>query len=238
MFKPGICPDPIGKIEDYWTKQVIPIPCKRWSCPHCSSWMKKRILDRISLGFGRDSRQYFFFSLSDHKHPEDISIHLNQLFTNLKKKWKIDKYFWVKEFTPPSHDYIDRKGNLRRSVGGVKHVHGLISFIEKSPVKEEFRAMWLTANGDSYEIDYTEVNTYSPAGYMLKYITKSFQSELFGKNENRYMFSRNFPKLDKFKASSSFQFSPLDDEDREKIDLEIARRLEEYKQKHFDTDNW
>lgn len=237
-YYPGICPNPVRMLENYWTGKCIPVPCKKWTCPHCSRWMRKKILDRITLGFGKDSKEYYFMVLTDHIHPDDISKHFNHFRIYLNRSYQIDKYFWTKEFTPPAHNYLDRKGNLRRSVGGVKHMNVLLSFVDKVPEKQFLKDLWLASNGDSYEISFEKVNTYSPAGYMMKYVTKAFQDDLYMKNENRIMFSRSFPKLQQFKLDVAYSNRPLYEEEKTAIDIEIAKRIDAHKQKHFKTENW
>jgi uncharacterized protein CbrC (UPF0167 family) len=115
---------------------------------------------------------------------------------NLNCNYPIDRFVWVMELTPPSHSYTDWKGDSRVSVGGLRHFHGLMSFIDKIPSKPEFKAFWERAT--KYEANQTHferlTNVKSPAGYMAKYLTKALSSG-YHDRERRIGFSHNFPKL-------------------------------------------
>lgn len=189
------CPKPVGVVENYWTHDRARIACKRWDCPVCAFKIKMGILDRVALNFTQD-QDYYFLTLTDHLHPDDITKHQNHFMTVLKQNFNVDKTFWTKEYTPPSHDYTDWKGVTRRSVGGVKHLHELLSFNDNNiPSESEISDIWLRVNGDSYIVDLQKVNLRNPAGYMCKYMDKTFDDYQYLKNENRFQFSRNCLKV-------------------------------------------
>lgn len=84
-------------------------------------------------------------------------------------------FFWVKEFTQ----------------AGKMHMHVLIDqYVHWSKIKKAWK--WATY-GTSYVIHLTgskENGIYNPAGYMMKYITKTCKDERFGRKVRRYGFSR------------------------------------------------
>jgi hypothetical protein len=200
-----ICPRPIGTTTNYWSKITRNIACKKWSCPVCGNRMKFAILKRLALNFPKGS-DYFFWTLTDHMHPDDISDHFTLFMKNIRKRYKVDKSFWCKEYTPPSHAYRDARGIVRISVGNVKHLHGLTSFIGENPDELEISELWKMASTDSYVVKFEKVILRNPAGYMSKYLTKTFQDSLFMTKEQKYHFSRNCDKLEKPNASVGWSF--------------------------------
>lgn len=117
------------------------------------------------------------------EHESTMMDDLNNLLTQLRKQGYINTYFWVKEFTPASHEYVDKKGRKRMSEGNKRHIH-LIWFgryIHWSVIQQ----YW--SHGSNLEL----VNK-SPIRYLIKYLGDSQVQELFEKNERRYSSSRNF----------------------------------------------
>lgn len=84
-------------------------------------------------------------------------------------------FFWVKEFT--------EKGKI--------HMHVLIDqYVHISKIRKAWR--WAT-NGTSWIVHITGAKNegiHNPAGYMMKYITKTCGDSRFGIHERRYGFSR------------------------------------------------
>lgn len=99
------------------------------------------------------------------------------------------KYFWVKEFTPDSHEFIDDKGITRVSLGGERHLHILTDTRIGQKCLSNF---WKEiTGGESYICWIFQENCYNPAGYSTKYLTKAFQEAPYEENERRYAFSRH-----------------------------------------------
>ncbi|MFZ3059323.1 MAG: hypothetical protein WA102_06225 [Candidatus Methanoperedens sp.] len=237
------CPKPVGMVENHWTRELAPIACKSWDCPVCAFKIKMGLLDRVALNFGQYQDDYFL-TLTDHLHPADITKHQNHFMTVLKRTFDVDKTFWTKEYTPPSHPYTDWKGVTRLSVGGVAHLHELLSFNgDNIPSESEMSDIWLRANGDSYIVDLQKVNLRNPAGYMCKYMDKAFESYKYLKNENRYQFSRNCLKVPEFSGvgSTGWQYVSGSSDDlktQRAIDADLARvmRFELMRIKRLDSD--
>lgn len=109
----------------------------------------------------------------------------NNFKANLNN-WGIEfHFFWVKEYTPPSHEYTDARGRRRVSVGQQIHLHAIIDRHIPSAI---LKAAWKLSTDCSFIIDIRRVEGVInvPAGYMTKYLLKSAQSELFKKGEHRY----------------------------------------------------
>ena len=198
----GGCPHKIGFIRtsscDYYDISEIEgysLNCHMWGCPVCSKVLKNQLLDRIQLGL-QDKSEFYFFTLTSSYRDMDIKSSWNSMRGILRHNYPIDKFVWVMEITPPSHPYTDYKGDTRISVGGLRHFHGLISFVDKIPSKLEFKAFWLRAT--KYEADQIHFEKLwdikRPAGYMSKYVTKGLNSG-YKDRERRIGFSENFPKL-------------------------------------------
>lgn len=99
------------------------------------------------------------------------------------------RYFWVKEFTPEPHDYVDRHGVLRRSQGGERHLHILTDTrIGQKCLSRLWREV---TDGESYIVWINQTEIQNAAGYAMKYLTKGFETAPYDENERRYGFSRH-----------------------------------------------
>lgn len=121
-------------------------------------------------------------------HPDDkipIMNAFNNFRTNLNNWGYHFRYKWVKEHTPPSHQYLDKTGHLRTSRGNQVHLHILINIhIPASVLKKA----WALSTERSYIIHVMRASdsVQRPAGYMTKYLTKASNSRYFGKHEHRH----------------------------------------------------
>jgi hypothetical protein len=181
--------DNVSEIEGY------SLNCHQWDCSVCAKVLKNQLLDRIALGFTGVTDAYFFTVTSSYR-DMNIKASWNRLRGFLDYHYPVDLYVALMELTPPSHLYTDWKGVTRRSVGGLRHFHGLMSFIDKIPSKDEFGAFWLkSTKGDANQVHFDKLfDLRRPAGYISKYVTKALHSG-YRDRERRVMFSRNFPKL-------------------------------------------
>lgn len=180
------CPKPTYFINSV-THKIVSVPCGDWHCSVCAKKKaskiqrkatKQAIKHEINYGFAR------MLTLNLRTEDEKTMMEdLNNLLTQIRKQGYINTYFWVKEFTPPSHEYIDKKGRKRISEGEKRHIH-LIWFgryIHWTTINQ----YW--AHGSNLEL----VNK-SPIRYLIKYLGDSQVQNLFDKNERRYSSSRNF----------------------------------------------
>lgn len=196
------CQDKIGFVRtsscDYYDISEIEgysLNCHQWSCPFCAKVLKNQLLDRINLGL-QDKSDFYFFTLTSSYLDMDIKSSWNRFRAALYYNYPIDRFVWVMELTPPSHSYVDWKGVSRVSIGGLRHFHGLMSFVDKIPSKDEFGAFWERATKfEANQIHFEKLwDIKSPAGYMAKYVTKALYSG-YKDRERRIGFSQNFPKL-------------------------------------------
>jgi hypothetical protein len=181
--------DDISEIEGY------ALSCHMWDCPVCAKVLKNQLLDRIALGFNGVTDAFFFTVTSSYR-DMDIKASWVNMRHFLSYYYPVKHFVAIMELTPPSHLYTDWKGVTRRSVGGLRHFHGLISFVDKIPSKEEFGALWLkSTKGEANQVHFEKLyDLRRPAGYISKYVTKALHSG-YRDRERRVMFSRNFPKL-------------------------------------------
>jgi len=181
--------DDVLEIEGY------PLNCHQWKCSACSKVLRNQLLDRINLGL-QDKSDFYFMTLTSSYRDMNIKSSWHRFHVRMNYKFPIDRFVWLMELTPPSHVYEDWKGDKKVSVGGLRHFHGLISFVDKIPSEEEFKAYWERAT--KYEANQTHFKKLwdlkSPAGYMAKYLTKSLSSG-YHDGERRIGFSQNFPRL-------------------------------------------
>jgi len=182
--------DDVSEIEGY------SLNCHQWVCPDCQKYLLNRLRDRITLGL-KDKLDFFFFTLTTRYHEQDIKGSWARLRRILiDSGYPIDRFVWIMELTPPSHPYTDWKGVTKVSVGGLRHFHGLMSFKDKIPCKQEFSGFWKqSTKGKSWQVHIEKLwDVKSPAGYMSKYLTKGLTSG-YHDRERRVGFSQNFPKL-------------------------------------------
>lgn len=196
--------DDISEIEGY------SLNCHMWSCPACAKVLKNQLLDRIHLGL-QDKSEFYFFTLTSSYRDMDIKSSWARFRTTLYDNYPIDRFVWVMELTPPSHVYEDWKGVKRVSIGGLRHFHGLMSFIDKIPCKAEFGAFWERATKyEANQIHFEKLwDIKRPAGYMAKYVTKALFSG-YKDRERRIGFSQNFPKLENKLEKKSGVYLPYD----------------------------
>jgi len=213
----GGCQNKIGFIRtsscDYYDISEVEgysLNCHQWKCPTCAKVLKNQLLDRIHLGL-QDKSEFYFFTLTSSYRDMDIKSSWARMRTTLYDNYPIDKFVWVMELTPPSHSYTDYKGDTRVSIGGLRHFHGLMSFVDKIPCKTEFKAFWLRST--KYEADQIHFEKLwdikRPAGYMAKYVTKALFSG-YKDRERRIGFSQNFPKLQNKLEKKSGVYLPYD----------------------------
>ena len=130
-----------------------------------SSLYKPHIKDRKKLNIynnlkpGAEKRQYLL------KHG-----------TRYFDKAKDHSYFWVKEFTPPSHEYSKWDSNAGghvtvKSRGFRRHIHLICNFrIPKALLSHLWR---LATQGTSWQCHQTDEHGALRISYMVKYLNKS-----------------------------------------------------------------
>lgn len=199
----GGCQNKIGFVRtsscDYFDVSELEgysLNCHQWKCVACAKVLKNQLLDRINLGL-QDKSEFYFFTLTSSYRDMAIKSSWARFRSALYVTYPIDRFVWVMELTPPSHVYEDWKGVKRISVGGLRHFHGLMSFVDKIPSKLEFRAFWERATKyEANQVHFEKLwDIKSPAGYMSKYVTKALYSG-YEDRERRIGFSQNFPKLE------------------------------------------
>lgn len=197
----GGCQNKVGYIRtsspDYYDWHEIEgyaLNCHQWKCPDCAKYLKNRLLDRIKQGL-QGKTDFNFMTLTSSYRDMDIKASWHRFHVGMNYFYPIDRFVWVMELTPPSHPYTDWRNITKISVGGLRHFHGLISFVDKVPSEDEFRAYWERATKyEANQIHFEKLwDMKSPAGYMSKYITKGLNSG-YHDRERRVGFSQNFPK--------------------------------------------
>lgn len=196
------CPNKVGFVrtsscnyESWHEIEGYGVNCKQWICPVCSKVLKNTLLDRIHAGL-ESEQEFYFMTLTSSYRDMDIKSAWNRFRNRLNYNYPIGRFVWVMELTPPSHEYINWKGVKSLSVGGLRHFHVLISFMDEIPSESKISVLWKAATFQkSWEIDFVRLHGIrSPAGYMAKYVTKALNFGYYTR-ERRVGFSRNFPKL-------------------------------------------
>jgi hypothetical protein len=184
-----------GQNDDWREIEGYSLNCHQWDCPACAKVLTNQLRDRINYGLQGKS-DFYFYTLTSSYHDMQIKSAFNRFRTILYDNYPIDKYVQVMELTPPSHPYTDWRNVTKISVGGLRHFHGLMSFVDKIPCKAEFGAFWERATkGKAWHTHFEKLwDIKSPAGYMSKYLSKGLSSG-YRDRERRVMFSQNFPKL-------------------------------------------
>jgi hypothetical protein len=97
---------------------------------------------------------------------------------------------------------------LEKTKTGLRHYHILI---DKFIPFDVIQGCWyLATEKTAYRVRINAVQLYSPAGYMAKYLTKSFDEEGFHKGERRYGFSKNYPRIKREKSGLWEYVTPTD----------------------------
>lgn len=203
----------IGTLRDNITGEVrSTLACNMWSCPVCAAKKKNKLIKEVNKAFA--DQDCFFMTLTvkpndDRFSDKDITKAFARLRASLYKYGFFDRsqghiYTWVKEFTPPSHEYVDDLGRLRMSVGNVRHLHILTNFMVPNTIRyttptgigktRTRQSLWqLATRGTSHVFDIvveTKAHGKVRSSYMTKYITKGCDGETsehgFQKYERRF----------------------------------------------------
>lgn len=175
---PNYCPTPAGYIIMKDGRKV-PVGCRRWTCPHCGKWRKIRLAHRILRGFFDDKNVCAITLTQKRGSTQSIMANWKKLVRVLKREHSDLRYFWVKEFTK----------------AGERHLHILIN-IEVKDLREEhskLRRQWYqVTNHESYIVWINQDAIHNAPGYLMKYLTKAYSTEVrFKEKERRYGFSRD-----------------------------------------------
>lgn len=171
------CPNPIG----YWVSldKIYPLPCGKWKCPHCGKVKKGRVLDRVKTGFetiGSDYARMMTLTLGPKAENKKIGKYWARFRQYILKNYGLKlSFFWVKEFT--------KKGKI--------HMHILVDqYVHISKIRKAWKYATYQTSHIVHITGAKNEGIYNPAGYMMKYITKTCDDERFGVHERRYGFSR------------------------------------------------
>lgn len=167
----------------------MPVACNRWDCPHCGKLRRWHLANRVRDGFAGLSYVTAITLTQKAGSSQDIVKNFYKFRRYYLRKYGINmRYFWVKEFTPESREYIDNHGNIRQSAGGERHMHILTDiYIDQ----KELSQVWYDITGDSYIVWINRRHIKNAAGYAMKYLTKAFDVAPYEKKERRYGFSRH-----------------------------------------------
>lgn len=182
-----ICPNPTYFLNNT-THKIVQVSCGSWHCPICSKKKASKLQHKTIKAATKhevDHGHVRFLTLTIPKRTDEYTMmsDLNNLLTQLRKQGYLHTYFWVKEFTPPSYEYTDRKGRKRKTEGERRHLH-LIWWGRYIP--------WQII--ERYWEGKSDLKRHSgnPVRYLIKYLGDSQCQELFDHNERRYSSSRNF----------------------------------------------
>lgn len=163
------CPTPSFLIHKS-TGKVHAVPCNRWKCPVCCERLKWRLRKRLNIALKDKTVRHLTLTIPDD--TIDICEKFNNLRTQLRKRGKLQNYFWCKEFQ-------DR---------GVRHLHVLIfEYIHFG----EIQPYWSDEN-HQYHMKIRLMRNDHAKDYLTKYIGDVEHQNLFCKGERRYSSSRNF----------------------------------------------
>lgn len=175
-----------------------PIGCKSLLCPYCGPLKKSGILDDVHQGFVGEHVRFCTLTLrrgdderTNRAHNRRLSGYWNKLNMRLRNRegFRDLKFFYTLELT-------EKK---------MLHMHVLwniwIDFYKLSQ-------MWFECTDKtSYIVFLQDVEIRSPAGYISKYLTKSFEFDIGNRKLRRYGFSRNMERI-KYEADDKYSWMP------------------------------
>lgn len=192
------CHDVSGYVVNSSTGEYKPVGCGSPFCPYCGPLIKKRILDDVHRGFIGEHVRACTLTLrrgdderTNRMHNKRLSGYWHRLLTRLRSREGFSdlKFFYTLELT--------EKGML--------HMHIMwniwIDFYKLSQ-------MWFECTDKtSYIVFLQDVEIRSPAGYISKYLTKSFQFDLGNRRLKRYGFSQNMERI-KYRSEDKYSWMP------------------------------
>lgn len=132
-------------------------------------------------GFFTDKNVYAITLTQKRGSTQSIMTNWKKLVRVLRKEFPDLRYFWVKEFTKQ----------------GERHLHVLINldvdFYDLRLAHAKLREQWRDiTGGESFVVWINRTPIENAAGYLMKYLTKAYGTEVrFKEKERRYGFSRD-----------------------------------------------
>lgn len=179
---------------------VIRAPCKMWSCQSCGARKVKFWIARVINGINEIGGQWYFMTITAHRHwrgsarsLENIRKNWHKLLKRMRRQAQA-KFAYVKIFEHHADDSF--------------HLHLITNVTlpytekEQKDGKTEYTSQWLKDNaaqsGLGFMADYQPLR--SPAGaayYVAKYVTKTIgdDAEKWPKSIRRIQPSLGWPKL-------------------------------------------
>ena len=144
--------------EDWREIEGYRLNCRQWNCEVCCKVLKNQLLDRIHYGL-EGEQEFSFMTLTSSFREMAIKDAWNRFRNRLNYKYPTYRWVYVMELTPPSHIYEDWKGEKRVSVGGLRHFHILISFIDDIPSEETVSTYWRSSTkGRAWQTHFVRLN--------------------------------------------------------------------------------
>jgi len=194
------CLHPIGWGINLTSGDRFPIPDKSWNCPVCRVVNKNKLMDRVALYFTQETSMFFVCFTERLDSGRDLKKDLVEfrrvLYRGLKVRDPNNRMKWIYKWLPRPKCKAFWVFEFQKN--GMLHVHGII-ILEGGMSKEELVQRWTHATrGYSWQADISEAGSIrSAAGYMMKYMSKQFDSDddyikqgehQFKKHERRYSF--------------------------------------------------
>ncbi|VVB85434.1 Uncharacterised protein [uncultured archaeon] len=206
------------KTEHYY----IPLPCKKWSCPHCAPKKKKELEIALSQSEVEKwkHKTHLILTVADDS-GKNIMEAFNDLLTNLRRgikdkngslhekcglnsnyefnKFDNLKYVWVKEF---------QESRFLKFGMWWRHLHVVVN---QKITKYDIIPYWNLALKNCFNMVETRpLHHFNRGSYLVKYLTKLEFQELFDTGERRYGASKNvLPKKIKKEPTGLWEFMTL-----------------------------
>lgn len=181
--------------------------CGKITCPECGKRIKNRVLNDVRYNFDGENIRHAVFTLAYTKSKYDNKIinqnaqkYLHRVMNNIRDAYKKGRYDNYSPNDPNGLvDGIIIDGPELKyfycpevTKNGMIHFHVMWNmYIKKSIIENMW---WLATDKTSYIVRLKYHGIYSPAGYIAKYLTKSFEIDL-EKRMSHYRFSRNCVRL-------------------------------------------
>lgn len=185
--------------------------CKKWGCPHCAKQNNKRLKQRFRKSEANKWNQITHLSLTCSDTDANIDEEFDIFMKKLRKVRPHIRYLKVKEF---QHHRMKYHGGIWR------HLHVVLN---QRISKYELIEYWNTARKTPFNmIEATYPHSFSGGSYLMKYLTKPEDQDLFNFGEKRYGSSRGVLPMAVRKGSADLQIW-------ERVSLSAARiRIQEY----------
>lgn len=151
----------MATVDDQGDKRIMPMRCKKWSCPGCQGWLRRRLRRAFVAAVEERPQLRRFYTLT--LPGEARRLDLADRYRLMSKAWASYRLLHYKRHGRQLAYALVREPHK----DGTPHVHGLTDrFVDVRQLSED----WARCGGGYVDIRY--VDPHRAAAYVSKYLAK------------------------------------------------------------------